>query len=176
MSTGLFRFMARYRGILVSAFMLSVLVMPHVAIAGDTSMQEARLAQADTSAAADEKPKGVSNIDCGLMNLGDCGNALIAWFGGIFIQIASLIAYVAGTLFNFAVITLVLEYSKYLGNSAGLLAGWGVLRDIGNIALLFGFVWIGVRTILNIGHYSVGKTLPLLIIFAALLNFRRGRY
>jgi hypothetical protein len=86
------------------------------------------------------------------------------WFTGNILVLASW-------LFNISIDALVFKFATIFGNSTGLLAGWSILRDIANILLLFGFVSIGVQTILNINHFSVGKTLPRLVIFAVLLNF-----
>ncbi len=76
-----------------------------------------------------------------------------------------------GWLFNQAIILTVFEFSTFLGNNEGILAGWMVIRDVCNIALLFGFIFMGISTILNIHGYEMKKTLPRLIIFAVLLNF-----
>jgi len=85
--------------------------------------------------------------------------------------IAQGILWVAGIIFNWSIVILVFEFSKHLGNSTGMLLGWSILRDLGNILLLFGFVTIGIRMILNVEHHGAGKALSQLIIFAALLNF-----
>ncbi len=78
---------------------------------------------------------------------------------------------VAGTLFNWSVVATVFQFGHLIGNSAGMLAAWTVLRDIGNIFLLFGFIFMGIGTILNLHDYSAKKALPALVIFAVLLNF-----
>jgi hypothetical protein len=78
---------------------------------------------------------------------------------------------VVAWLFNYVIVKTVFGFGTLFGNSAGVLAGWGVLRDVSNIALLFGFVFMGIATILDIHGYEMKKTLPRLIIFAVLLNF-----
>ncbi len=89
----------------------------------------------------------------------------------VFLALANVLLSIAAAAFEFAISTFVFKFAVYFGNSAGLLVGWAMMRDIGNILLVFGFVAIGIQTILNVGHYSVGKTLPRLVIFAVLLNF-----
>ena len=88
----------------------------------------------------------------------------------IFSMVGVFLAVVAW-LFNVVISQTVFEFAKVFGNSAGIIAGWTVIRDISNIALLFGFVFIGIATILDIHGYEMKKTLPRLVIFAVLLNF-----
>lgn len=85
----------------------------------------------------------------------------------------------AGVFFNWVVIKTVFQFGTYFGTSPGMLTAWGVLRDISNIGLLFGFIFMGVLLILNVdggghghgGGLSAKKAIPRLIIFAVLLNF-----
>lgn len=86
--------------------------------------------------------------------------------------IAKWLLMIAGIAFNLATFHGVFDFKNLTGvNSAGMLASWSMLRDIANIGLIFGFVMIGMATILDIHGYDVKKTLPRLIIFAVLLNF-----
>jgi len=90
---------------------------------------------------------------------------------GVVLTFASFLLGVAGTLFNWVVVKTVFEFSLLVGNSPGLLIAWRILRDIGNMLLLFGFIFIGLATILEIQTYSAKRTLSQLIIFAILMNF-----
>jgi len=94
-------------------------------------------------------------------------NGVLKFIVGLLAAILGL----AGAFFNTTMLYTVFNFSRYFGNSEGLLLAWGILRDLANIALLFSFVFIGIQTILNINNFSVGKTLPRLLIFAVLLNF-----
>lgn len=88
---------------------------------------------------------------------------------------------IAGVFFNQVLIKTVFQFSTYFGSSEGLLTAWGVMRDVANIGLLFGFIFMGVLLILNVdggghghghgGGLSAKKAIPRLIIFAVLLNF-----
>ncbi len=93
---------------------------------------------------------------------------LVAW---VIFKIGSLLLGLAGFIFNWAVMIVVFQFATYLGNSPGMLIAWSILRDFGNIVLLFGFVFVGISTILDLHSYPWKKTLPLLVIFAVLLNF-----
>ncbi|MEK7063147.1 MAG: hypothetical protein AAB955_00470, partial [Patescibacteria group bacterium] len=48
---------------------------------------------------------------------------------------------------------------------------WGIIRDLGNIMIIAGFVAVGISTILQIGTYAADKFLTKLIIAALLINF-----
>ncbi len=86
-------------------------------------------------------------------------------------SLAKFLLWVAAMLFNWSMETMVFGFSTIFGNSEGMLLAWSLLRDLGNIVLLFGFIWIGIQMILNVGHHSASKALPRLIIFAVLINF-----
>lgn len=95
--------------------------------------------------------------------------SLVTYF---ILMLSTGILALAGMAFNWVMFVTVFQFSAYFGNSEGLLAAWTILRDIGNIALLFGFVYIGIQTILNIDHhFSVASALPRLLIVAVLMNF-----
>lgn len=112
------------------------------------------------------------DIVCGILSVG--GDILGGFFAGVVMVFVGLLSIVLGwvaVLFNFAMKVTVFQFANFFGNSTGLLLAWGVMRDLANIVLLFGFIYIGIQTILNIGNYDVKKTLPRLILFAILLNF-----
>jgi hypothetical protein len=94
--------------------------------------------------------------------------ALIAW--GILKFLAFMMG-IAGVLLNFAVNVFILDFGKYFAATSGVLLAWGILRDLANIILVFGFVYIGISSILGLATYTIEKTLPKLLIFAVLLNF-----
>lgn len=111
--------------------------------------------------------------------LDEVGNGIAQGAGKIFasflfviVQLLAGLLMVVGMGLNWVVLVTVFQFSTYFGNSAGMLLAWTTLRDLANIILLFGFVWIGLQTILNVGHhFSVNKALPRLLIFAILINF-----
>ncbi len=122
----------------------------------------------------------------GVKALGDATGNILKTIGSAFygamlelIVLASYIGFtianyllgITGVLFNFAVVYLVFNFATTLGNSPGMLVAWGVLRDFANIILLFGFIFMGVITILDLHSYPVQKTIPKFIIIAVLMNF-----
>ena len=94
--------------------------------------------------------------------------AIIAW---LIFKIGTLLLGLASVVFNWSMIIVVFEFAKYFGNSPGMLTAWKVLRDFGNIALIFGFLFMGMSTILDLHSYPWKKALPSLVIAAVLLNF-----
>lgn len=99
---------------------------------------------------------------------------LVSGIAYMILVLSSLILWAAGTVYNWVVIRTVFQFATYFGTSDGMLVAWGVMRDIANIGLLFGFIFMGVATILNTPNmegYSAKRALPRLIIFAVLLNF-----
>lgn len=111
---------------------------------------------------------------CGITSLtsfSGIGQCIVVVLGETILKIASFFLGVAGLLLNAAIVKTVFGFSTLIGNSPGLLAAWGVLRDLANMFLLFAFIFIGIQTILNTDKFSVKKALPRLLIFAILLNF-----
>lgn len=99
------------------------------------------------------------------------GYCVIDAVGSAIIGISTLLLGMAGVFFNLVVVKTVFGFSTLIGNSPGLLTAWGILRDLGNMLLLFGFIFIGIATILDLQTYSAKKALPRLLIFAILMNF-----
>ncbi|HYF29346.1 MAG TPA: hypothetical protein VEA36_03220 [Candidatus Paceibacterota bacterium] len=127
------------------------------------------------------EPKSCS-ITGGTFDIGECVAKALGLFmgwivGGLalaLLTLASFILWIVGGLFNWVVIKTIFEFGSTFGTSEGMLIAWGILRDIGNILLLFAFIFMGLATILNthaLDEYSARKALPRLIIFAVLLNF-----
>jgi hypothetical protein len=111
---------------------------------------------------------GNGPIGSALLGLGEQFLQAIAW---LILQFSTWLLGIAGTLFNWLILKTVFQFSQLIGNSPGLLIAWGILRDMGNLVLLFGFIFIGLATILDLHTYTARKTLPKLIIFAVLMNF-----
>ncbi len=116
---------------------------------------------------------GGAGGNCSLTGIfsGNLGFCIFNVIGYIIFSFFNGLLSIIGWLFNFVIEKTVFEYGSYIGGSAGVIAGWGVLRDVANIGLIFGFIFLGLVTILDIHSYEVKKTLPRLIIFAILLNF-----
>lgn len=115
---------------------------------------------------------------CEWNNIGQCflnlPGLLFSALAFLLLTLSSIILGIAGVVFNWVVIRTVFQFALYFGTSPGMIVAWGVLRDIANIGLLFGFIFMGIATILNtrsVEGFTAKKALPSLIIFAVLLNF-----
>ncbi len=115
--------------------------------------------------------------DCDMFG-GDAGRCIAGFSGKViatilmfFTGVAGVILGWIGQLFNWAMLVTVFHFSYYFGNTDGMLLAWGILRDLANIALLFGFIFMGIAVILDLHSFPWKKTLPMLIIYAILLNF-----
>ncbi len=129
----------------------------------------------DGSVTVESNQPAGNSCDIKSFDLGSCLMSLAGKLGAyiifIFLMLLAAVLGLVGGILNWVLLITVFQYSTYFGNSEGMLVAWSVLRDLGNIVLLFGFIFIGLQTILNIGHFSVSKALPRLVIFAILINF-----
>jgi hypothetical protein len=96
-------------------------------------------------------------------------------YDGIMIKIMTLFAWLAGVAMitlNYATYYTVVAMGNFVSQIAAIGVTWRILRDIGNIMLIFGFLAIGISVILNVNWYG-GKTkmLPMLLVGAIFLNF-----
>ena len=117
-------------------------------------------------------PSGTNNTNNNTPS-GGGGNPVDA-FGPIFGVIMELFAWlmgVAGIVLNDVIYYTVVQMGSYVNGLSALGVTWRILRDIGNIVLIFGFLAVGIATILGIESYGISKRIPTLIIVAILLNF-----
>jgi hypothetical protein len=131
-----------------------------------------------TTVAAPSSNTAATTVQGAKCSLGDVGcyltNGLIGILSTAAYYIMTMVGFLlglVGTVFNWVVVITVFQYAVYFGNSAGMLVAWGILRDLGNIVLLFGFIFMGIMVILNLDSIDAKKALPRLLIFAVLLNF-----
>lgn len=115
------------------------------------------------SAASERTPVAFTNKD------------MASTYGTIMAWIMSLFAWLLGVAMltlDYTVYYTVVNMGSYIHNLTAVGVAWRILRDIGNIALIFGFLAVGITTILNVGWYGNGKKfLPGLLMAAVFLNF-----
>lgn len=96
----------------------------------------------------------------------------LAW---IMVKIMSLFAWLVGVaalVLNYAVYYTVVTMGDYVSKLSAVGVTWSILRDIGNIMLIFGFLAVGISVILNSEWYGGGaKMLPMLLVAAVFINF-----
>ncbi len=99
----------------------------------------------------------------------------IQGFGTVMTWIMSLFAWLVGVAaltLNYTVYFTVVTMGDYVNNLSAIGVTWQILRDIGNIMLIFGFLAVGITTILNVDWYGGGKKmLPMMFVAAVFLNF-----
>lgn len=91
------------------------------------------------------------------------------------VMIAGLFAWLVGTAavtLDYSIYYTVINMGEYVRNLTAIGIVWQVMRDIGNIIIIFGFLAIGIATILQANWYGGGlKMLPMLLVAAVFLNF-----
>ena len=96
-------------------------------------------------------------------------------FGDLMVRIVSLFAWLAGAAMvtlNYATYYTVISMGAYVKGLSAVGVTWTVLRDLGNIMLIFGFLAVGITTIIGVEWYGGGKKmLPMMLVAAVFLNF-----
>lgn len=93
---------------------------------------------------------------------------VMQWIMSLF---AWLLGVAAITLDN-AVYYTVVNMGNYVGHLSAVGVTWRILRDIANVMFIFGFLGVGISTILNVERYGWSKKmLPMLVVGAIFLNF-----
>jgi len=96
-------------------------------------------------------------------------------YNGVMLKIMGLFAWllgVAAVTLDYAVYYTVVKMGVYVSGLSAVGVAWRILRDLGNIALIFGFLAIGISTIIGSDLYGWGqKMLPKLLMAAVALNF-----
>ncbi len=83
----------------------------------------------------------------------------------------SFLARMAGSLMGVTMYYTVVRMGYYVHQLTAIQTAWELFRDLGNIFIVFGFIAIGIATILDNATYGAKKALPKLLIVAILLNF-----
>jgi hypothetical protein len=94
------------------------------------------------------------------------------WIMGSIVKLFAWLVGIAALTLNFAVDHTVVGMGGYVKNLSAIGTVWRILRDIGNLMLIFGFLAIGISIILDSDWYGGGKKLiPALLIAAVFTNF-----
>jgi hypothetical protein len=98
-----------------------------------------------------------------------------ATLNGIMAYIAQLFAWLLGVAvitLDYSVFYTVVTMGNYVKDLSAVGITWQIMRDIGNIVIIFGFLAIGISIILNTERMGYGKKmLPMLLVAAVFLNF-----
>ncbi len=108
---------------------------------------------------------------CGMFSPLDCITFFIAEMGNVVLSLVSVVLNIAGAALNFSV-DLTVNMSAFLDKVKIVDVGWKIMRDIANLFFIFILLWVGIRTILQMGSDSeVRKTLLWVVMMALLINF-----
>ncbi len=96
-------------------------------------------------------------------------------FSQVMIFIMGLFAWLVGVAamaLDYSVYYTVVNMGSYVHNLTAIGTTWRILRDVGNILLIFGFLASGIAVILDTDVYGWGqKALPMLLVAAVFINF-----
>ncbi|MEK7515364.1 MAG: hypothetical protein AAB555_00310, partial [Patescibacteria group bacterium] len=97
-------------------------------------------------------------------------------FGKVMTWIMSLFAWLVGVAMvtlDYAVYYTVVTMGDYVKNLSAVGVTWQIMRDIGNIVIIFGFLAVGITIIINKEDWYGGgkKMLPMLLVAAVFINF-----
>lgn len=97
-----------------------------------------------------------------------------SFLGNMLLSVGGLVAFMGGSLLDLAITNLILGMGTWLTEGGiGLVIDntWGIVRDVVNLLFIFGFVYIGIRTIIDPGRANTRGLLAQLLIAALLINF-----
>ncbi len=98
---------------------------------------------------------------------------LKAWAGNAILWITGRVTWVGGQLLEVSTNKLVLGMGDILNGSFGSAINsiWKTIRDICNLAFIFGFIFTGIRTIIDPENAETKRFISKIIIAALLINF-----
>jgi hypothetical protein len=94
--------------------------------------------------------------------------------GNVLLALGAFFAWVTGNILDYSLQELVFGMGKLInegGVGVAIDSAWRVIRDLCNLAFIFGFIYLGIRTIIDPESSSVKRTLSQIIIGAFLINF-----
>ena len=133
------------------------------------------LKSSDAVTCANKYPEATTNPGANTNTDSKPGSDIDSRFGTTMTWIMRLFAWLVGVAaltLDYAVYYTVVKMGSYVNNLSAIGVTWRILRDAGNIMLIFGFLAVGITTILNVDWYGGGKKmLPMLLVAAVFLNF-----
>ncbi|MFZ1988073.1 MAG: hypothetical protein WAV21_03535 [Minisyncoccia bacterium] len=139
-----------------------------------TNAQGAALRGAREAAGMEPAGGSGTTLECGIVAVTIGDSSIAGCMAGVMYNIMSLFAWLMGAaamVFSASVYWTVVQLSVFISGLTAISSSWSVLRDLANILLLFGFIAIGVMTILDSHEYGAKRLLPKLLIAAVMLNF-----
>lgn len=102
------------------------------------------------------------------------GSYVSEWMFDMCVGFGSFILFMGGWMLDSSIYFLLIKMGTYFGGhsfgqAVGL--GWTLIRDLMNMAFIFGLVYLGIKTILSSQDSNTRRNLGLLLIAALLVNF-----
>ncbi len=98
-----------------------------------------------------------------------------ATIGNMMLSIGAYITWFGGSLLDMSITSFVVGIGTLLANGTPIGTAintvWVLIRDICNLAFIFGFIYVGIRTIIDSDSTSTKRFLASIIIGALLINF-----
>lgn len=94
-------------------------------------------------------------------------------FFSLMVGLGGIVLWFGGQLFDIAYQQLVLEMGTKINGALGatITELWRVVRDLFNLLLIFGLIWVGLQTLWNAGNARTRTTLATIIVAALFVNF-----
>lgn len=125
---------------------------------------------ADAAKSASEAAKAAANTPT-KQSTGAAMNSTLAdvmnWIMSLFAWLLGVAAILLDNVLYFTVV----KMGSYVSGLSAVGVTWRIVRDIGNIMFVFGFLSVGIMTILSVDWYGIRKMLPMLLVGAIFLNF-----
>ncbi len=139
--------------LLLVLFSLIVLA-PSIAFGGMAAIEQAAIRPADT-------------------NSGSIFTSVGQFIGNFILTIASMVTWAGGKLLELSIEKFILNLGALINDSIGVSINnlWMVIRDMANLAFIFGFIYIGIMTIIDSSSANTKRMLASIIIGALLINF-----
>lgn len=171
---------SKFSELLVIVFIFSSLFFPLQYL---LAQEEAGTATGEATASnppPSPASQSVASSDCGWYDLScrvsfDLGDIAAAGFAKLTYWVGvvptNALIMPAAFIFDSAVYESLNGANYPIGNDNGIYAGWRVFRDIVNMIFIFIVIYIGLRTIMQIGGRGERQLLIYVIIIALLINF-----
>jgi hypothetical protein len=101
------------------------------------------------------------------------GQCVVNAIGGAMINFAAFFTWSAGGALDLSIKWTVEKFGELMGGGLGITVNelWTLIRDVCNLAFVFGFIYLGIRTIFDPESAQVKRYLSRIIIGALLINF-----
>ena len=121
------------------------------------------------AAPATEAEKAAAEKSAGMKFLTSLGNTI----GNIILNLASVITYTGGMILQLSIESLILGMGKMMQGGLGVTVNqaWTTIRDVANLAFIFGFIYTGLKTILDYDSAETKRVIASIIMGALLINF-----